>query len=440
VEVFVVGTSHSIAPVAVRERLHVNLDEIYEAVGRLMGPPGLLEEAVPLATCGRLELYGVSQDPERASRLLLRLLSRRVGVATSDVRGRFYTLRGAMATRHLLRVAAGLDSVVHGEEQILGQVREASRHRLSTDTKGRILHRLFDVSLATGKRVRHETNIGRGAASLASAALGTVKREMGPLSSASALVLGAGETGALVARLLSKAGVGRLVIANRTLETAREVATSVGGEGVGLEGLVGLMADADLIVGAVTAEDVLVTPETMSAMGERAAAKPRYFLDLAHPRNFDPALADVAGVTLVDLEQVFQRVEEARSARAEQVPQAEAIVNEQTELFEHWLRSRQSVPVLRAIREQVLDLAREEAERFGQGRSAEEREQLFRFARSLARTLLHAPTVALRAADPESPEGRLLLEQTPTLFGVGTESAERERPGRTYRVIGASAP
>jgi glutamyl-tRNA reductase len=147
------------------------------------------------------------------------------------------------------------------------------------------------------------------------------------------------------------------------------------------------------------------------------------FLDLAHPRNFDPGLADVPDVRLFDLDHVFERVDAARAARAAQVPRAEAIVREQAEVYGRWLRSRRSVEVLKAVREQVLALARTEAERFGQGRSDEEKEQMRLLARSLARTLLHQPTLALRDADPESPEGRFMLEAAPALFGVDPDAS-----------------
>ncbi len=423
-ELFVVGTSQSVAPTRVRERMHVDLDEVYATLGTLLTERGVLEEAIPLATCGRLELYCVSDQPERALKLLVRLLARRTGVSSDELRSHIYALRGGTAVRHLFRVASGLDSVVHGEAQILGQVREAAHHPLAMTSKGPILHRMFEMALQTGKKVRTQTDIGRGAASLASASLKMVEREMGSLSQVRALVIGAGETGALMARLLQKSGVGSLVVANRTLETAHEVATPLGGRGAGLDDLPGLLAEADLVVGAVTAGEWLVTAGMMRALVASRGHRKVRFLDLAHPRNFDPALAEIDGVTLLDLDHVFRRVEEARAARAAQVPRAEQIVGEQAELFARWLRSRKSVDVLKAVRRQVLDLARAEAERFGQGRTEDEKEQMRLLARSLARTILHTPTVALREADPESPEGRFLLEAAPALFGVDVDSAD----------------
>jgi glutamyl-tRNA reductase len=417
-ELFVVGTSQSVAPTRVRERMHVDLDEVYAALGSLLTERGILEEAIPLATCGRLELYCVSEEPDRALKVLVRLLARRTGVRSDELRPHIYALRGTTAVRHLFRVASGLDSVVHGEAQILGQVREAAHHPLAMTSKGPVLHRMFEMGLQTGKKVRTQTDIGRGAASLASASLKMVEREMGPLGEARALVIGAGETGALRARLLQKAGVGSLVVANRTTDTAHQVARPLGGTGAGLDRLPELLAEADLVVGAVTAGEWLVTTDMMRELVTSRGRRELRFLDLAHPRNFDPALAEIDGVTLLDLDHVFRRVEEARAARAAQVPRAEQIVREQAERFAQWLRSRRGVDVLKAVRRQVLELARAEAERFGQGRSEEEREQMRLLARSLARTILHTPTVALREADPESPEGRFLLETAPALFGV----------------------
>ncbi len=428
-ELFVLGTSQSVAPAAVRERLHLDLQEVSEALVHLLTEQGVLAEAVPLSTCARLELYGVATDADRALRVLTRLMARRTGVSSAEIREHSYTLRGDVAVRHLFRVAAGLDSVVHGEAQILGQVREAAHHPLSVHGKGAVLHRLFESALSTGKKVRTDTEIGRGAASLASAALSMIQRDMGSLATASALVLGAGETGALMARLLRKAGIGRLVVANRTEETARDVASGLGAEARSLSDLPALLADADLVIGAVTGTEPLVTPEVLAAAGPRVGRERQYFLDLAHPRSIDRAVAEVPGARLIDLQAVFDRVETARNARAAQVPQAERIVHAHAEAFMRWLRTRENVKVLRAVRSQVLDLARDEAARFARGRSEDEREAMIRFARTLARTLLHQPTITLRDADPSSAEGRALLESAGRLFGVLADEADEEVAG-----------
>jgi glutamyl-tRNA reductase len=176
------------------------------------------------------------------------------------------------------------------------------------------------------------------------------------------------------------------------------------------------------VVGAVAGGELVVTPEMLGRLA--SSGTPRYLLDLAHPRNFDPSLSDVPGVRLIDLEDVFEQVEAARDARAAQIPEAERIVRQQADEFVRWQRSRESVRMLKAVRDQVLDVARAEAERFARGRTLEEREEVARFARTLARTLLHSPTVALRRADSSSPEGRALLENAGVLFGVRTDGSD----------------
>lgn len=416
-EIFVLGTSHTVACASMRERLFIEREELYETLEDLIRR-GALSEAVPLVTCGRLELYGASDDVENALLQLRGVLADRTGVSPEEIEAHSFEYRNHEAAQHLFRVAAGLDSVVHGEAQILGQVREALEHPSTRRTAGTLLLRLFQNALAAGKRVRTETGIGRGAVSLAGAALTLLQRDTGSLQSRTALVLGTGETGALVARLLSKAGVARLVVANRTPERAQALAAELGATAATLDDLSTLIADADVIVGAVAERDDLVYPDLVADAFADAEPRKRWFLDLAHPRNFHPELALLTGVRLIDLEQVFAGVEAAREARAAQMPRAEAMVTADAEEYMKWLRSRESVAVLRAVREQVLEMARVEAERAGRGRSEAEREDLHRLARSLARAVLHHPTRALRGADPTQASGRRLIETATSLFGV----------------------
>jgi glutamyl-tRNA reductase len=419
---FVLGTSQCLTSAAERERLHVDLVDAYRTLDRLRNTYGVLDEALPIVTCGRIEVYCVAPDVPRAVDLIRALVSRVSGVARGELETCSYVLEGHDAVRHLLRVASGLDSVIHGEAQILGQVREALNHPSSARTAGPLLHRLFERAIATGKRVRTETEIGRGAASVASAALSLLKERGGSLESASVLVLGAGDTGALVARLVSKEAPGRLVIANRTLERAQHVAEALGAEAVGLTDLDGRLEEADVVVGALSSSQNFLSAADLERL---EPGRGRVFIDLAHPRNFAPDLEGVDGVTLLDLQRVFDEVASARAARAAQVPQAEAIVVEEASNFRKWLKSRDSVSVLRALRDQVLDMAEAEASRQARGCSHAERERMQQFARSLARSILHPPTVALRGADASSREGRFLLESAAVLFGLDDSTRSR---------------
>jgi glutamyl-tRNA reductase len=416
-EIFVLGTSTSVAPPGVRERLHVDVDEVYRGLDGLIARSDLLREAIPLSTCGRLEVYGVSPRPARAIRVLQDMVAARTATPAAELVRHTYVRHGDEAARHLFRVASGLDSVVFGEAQILGQVQAAMENHATAKVAGTLLTRLFQQALAAGKRVRAETEIGRGSASVVGAALRLLRAEMGSLEARTAVVVGSGETGALIARLLRKEGLARLLVVNRTLERAADLAAILGGEAYALDELPRLLATADVVVGAAGHAGDLVTGAMLAPIA-KAHPRIRFLLDLAHPRNFSPDVAAIDTVHLLDLPQIFERVAAAREARAAQVPRAQAIVDEEVERFTTWRRSREAASVLRGIREQVMAIAESEANRRSRGLDAHEREDLQRFARSLARTLLHAPTVAIRDADPTSTEGQWLLRSASSLFGV----------------------
>jgi glutamyl-tRNA reductase len=426
VELFLVGTSHSVASSSVRERMHVDVEEMYATLELLRDSRNLLDEALPLVTCGRLELYGVAPDAARAVRVLGHLMARRTGIPSDDLERHAYVRRDSDAVRHLFRVASGLDSVVHGEAQILGQVRDAAHHSRARRTAGPVLGRLFQHALRTGKRVRSETGIGRGAASLASAAVGMIQRQVGDLGAMSALVIGAGETGALMARLLVKSGIGHLTVANRTLSKARAVADDLGCIARDLTSIEAALSGTDLVVGASGAPDPLVTLEMMRALP--AEARPKCFVDLAHPRTFAPELAELPGIVLMDLDHVFRGVAAAREARLEHLPRAQLLVEEEARAYETWYRSRESAAVVKAVRRHVLERALTEADRHAGRASDGRRDEMRRLARSVARALLHQPTVALRDADPASERGRALLRHASELFGVA-EPFDDERIG-----------
>jgi glutamyl-tRNA reductase len=426
VQLFLVGTSHSVASTSVRERMHVDIEEMYATLEPLRDARDLLAEALPLVTCGRLELYGVAPDSSRAVRVLGHLMARRTGIPRGDLERHAYVRRDSDVVHHLFRVASGLDSVVHGEAQVLGQVRDAAHHPRARRTAGPVLGRLFQHALRTGKRVRSETEIGRGAASLASAAVGMIQRQVGDLGATSALVIGAGDTGALMARLLVKAGIGRLTVANRTLSKARAVADDLGGFATDLTSIDAALSRVDLVVGASGAPEHLVTLEMIRA--RPAEARPRCIVDLAHPRTFAPEIARLSGIVLMDLDHVSRRVDAAREARLEHLPRAQLLVEEEARAYETWYRSRESAAVVEAVRRHVLERALTEADRYAGRASDGQREQMRRLARSVARALLHQPTVALRDADPASERGRALLRHASELFGVA-EPLDDERIG-----------
>jgi len=417
-EIFVLGTSHAVASAALREEMHLRSSRVQRALAAMTGSTGKLQESFFLSTCARYEVYGVTDDPERAGKILRRLIARETGLSVAHLEAHTYLYRCDEAVNHALRVASGLESAVQGEAQILGQVRDRLAEPEARETMGPTLQRLFQAAMTTGKRVRSETEIGRGAASLAGAAIQLLQQGLGRLEGHSVLIIGAGETGVLIARLLRKVGVSRFIVANRSPEPAMDLARSLGGTAVGLGDVASALTEVDMVVGAAAAPRRLVDLQLLASIAQRGDSVPRIFLDLAHPRNFDPDVATHPGVEWMDLQTVHDRVKAARNARSEQVPLAEAIVDEERQEFSSWLRSRKAVPIMKAVRQQVLEMASREAERHSKGLDEGQKEALQTFARSLARTLLHHPTRALREVDPSTDDGRVLLDNAGTLFGV----------------------
>jgi glutamyl-tRNA reductase len=415
-DLFLLGTSHVVASAPIRERMHIEASRVREGLERLTGPERPFAEVVLLSTCARYEVYGVASDPDRAVKLLRRLILRETHVGSDHLAAHSYVKTGADAAKHLMRVASGLESAIQGEAQILGQVKDTLGSDPPPPTLGPVLQRLLQSAISTGKRVRSETEIGQGAASLAGAAIQLLESRKGTLSGRSVLVIGAGETGALVTRLLRKTGVGRIMVANRSFEAARDLARCIEGEAFALSDVPELLSRADVVIGAVASPHRMVNADILSKTMERADASPPVFLDLAHPRNFDPDIQEVPGVELIDLQVVHDRVKAVQEARSAQVPLAEAIVEEELETFRTWVRARGAVPVVTAVRRQVLDLAAREAERFSRGLDEAQQDAVQEFARSFARSLLHRPTVALREVDTSTPQGRFFLDQVEVMF------------------------
>lgn len=384
---------------------------------RLTGEGALLKESLRLSTCARSEIYGVGPQPGVARRTVTRFLSRHSGVSEQVIDAHSYFATGPACVAHLFRTAAGLNSAVQGEAQILGQVRQALGGSSDHGTTGPWLQRLFQDAVVAGRRVRSETELGRGCSSIVGAAVHLMRNADLNLERARVCVLGAGETGLLMAETLVKQGVENVLVLNRTEERARSVAEDLGVESGHLSDLPKYLGSVDVVVGALASPKYVVTASHLDDLRQRRRG-PTLLVDLSHPRSLDPSLRDLPGVTLLDLEHIQGWAMESGARREREVPRAEAIVEEEVRRHEAWLRARENVPVVRAVRQRVLSLTQRYVARHSRGASPEERERLEHFGRSLARALLHDPTIALRSADLDSPEGRALVEAATTLFGV----------------------
>ena len=412
----VFGVNHRTAPLDVRERFTHGAHEVPQALARVMaaGASG----GVLLSTCNRTEFYLIADD-EPALDVVWSLLGERLQtVPPGGAREYGYVERDRDAVRHLYRVSSGLDSMILGESQIQGQVRDA--WEVSRAQAGPVLHRLFQTALHVGSRVRTETSLGMGTASAASAGVAVAGKIFGELAGRTALILGAGDMAELAAKCLSDEGVQVTLVANRTQERARAIAERVGGRAITLEESWPHFATVDIALCSTAAPHAVVTWERVGAVIGGRRGKPLCILDLAVPRDVDPAIAQLENVFLYDVDDLQTVAAQATARRRDEVPAAERIVEEETDLFWSWYGGLGVVPTIKELRAR-MDAVRaaelERALRHFAHLSPDDRAQLEQFSQALLNKFLHQPTIALKDAAEEG-RGYGLLEALRRLFGM----------------------
>jgi glutamyl-tRNA reductase len=412
VQVLLVGTNHRHAPIGVREELAARAhgDMLVSAV---MQEPAVAE-AVGLSTCNRCELYMVGEDVGELREAAVRHLAGYAGGRVESLEPLLYVKEGADAAEHLFSVAAGLDSMVPGEAQILSQLRGAYMRALEGGSTGAVSNRLFHEAIEAGKRVRHETAFGSSNASVASVAAELVREKLGALGDVPVLVVGAGKVAELVVTNLVARGADRIVVANRSPERAAELAARFDGASVSLEQLPEAIADAGVVICSTLSERPLITPALV------AGGRSRVFVDLAMPRDVDPAVGELTGQTLVNVDDLEQTVRQNIEVRQGEADQARSIVAEQVAEFRGWLAALEVVPAimsLRALAEQIRTAELERNDGRWEGMTEHDRERLDQLTRSMLNKLLHRPTVRLKemAADGD-PNGH--AEAVSELFGL----------------------
>ncbi|MFW6083823.1 MAG: glutamyl-tRNA reductase [Gemmatimonadota bacterium] len=413
----VFGTSHAVAPARLRDGLYMDDESVVRFLGRLLERPEI-EEAALLHTCTRIEVYALASDVDAAETVVCDYLAEGDHVRRDEIERHSYALTEGGAARHLLRVAAGLDSIVLGEPQILGQVRDAARLAADVDAAGPILRRLFAAGVRAGKRARAETRLARGPTSLAAAGVRLALDASNDFPAETVLVIGAGETARLTARHLAKRQPGRLVIANRSAEPARRLAGELGGAAVSLDDVPGLLREATVIIAATTSPEPIVGAEDLaSAMGSRPD-RPLVIVDLGRPRNVASPDEPIAALSLHDLDGLAETVRRNRDRQLEEIPAVEAIVDEELGRFLTWKRGRGAVPHLRALRRHFFETGRREVESHVAGCDEDQRAALEAFTRRLIATLLHEPTVRIKQTDLDTAEGVARLEAVESLFDL----------------------
>ncbi|HSD80441.1 MAG TPA: glutamyl-tRNA reductase [Solirubrobacteraceae bacterium] len=431
-ELLALGISHKTAPVALRERLAIGNREAGRLLGELVARDEVAE-AVAISTCNRTEIYLAVSDPVHAEAELLGRLARRAAIRPTELAPVVYSPRNCDAARQLFRVTGGLESMIVGEAEVQGQVRRAYEAALAAGTTGPLLNRLFRAALMTGKRVRSETAIGASRVSVSTVAVDLARDVVGDLEHRHVVIVGAGETAELTARALAEQGVATIFVANRRAHRALALADRFGGSVVALDELPGLLERADIVVTSTASPHAIIGAEELEVVMRVRGERPLMLVDIAVPRDVEPACGDLPGVhryDIDDLQAVVARNIEVREGERER---AEAIVESELRRFAAWLAQRDVAPTLQALREHGAAIVdRVLAENAARWESASPRDvaRVEAVARSVMQRLLHEPTIRLKALEEAGDHGRQQVVRE--LFGLeeGTsaETAETAEP------------
>jgi glutamyl-tRNA reductase len=413
VRLVLVGISHHRAPVALRERVALNAPAAAQAASELAGRTA---EAVCLSTCNRTELYAASADGDAAEREALRTLT---DIGGEEIAAALYRLRDEAAALHLFRVAAGLDSLVPGEGEILGQV----RHAYEQGQVGAFLDRLFRQALHAGRKVRAQTAIGESPSSISSAAAALAQQVFGDLHGRTMLLIGAGKVSELAARNLRSRGATIAFVANRTVGRAEELARRVGSEARPLEEIEAALGQADVVVSSTSAPGFVLSREQVARTLARRKGRPLLLVDLAVPRDLDPAIHDLPGCYLYDIDDLEAVVTETLAGRRREADAAEEIVAAEADRFRAWQASLDVVPAIASLRARAEEIRAGELEKVEsrlERLSEAERRAIESMTAQIVNKLLHLPTIRMKQAATAA-DGVVYAETVRHLFGLEDE-------------------
>ena len=417
-ELLAVGASHKTASLALRERLALTDGAAEALLGELVATPAI-QECVALSTCNRTELYLVVGDPVEGESAVLATLARRAGIRPTELVEGMYSLRNCDAARHLYRVTSGLESMVVGESEVQGQVKRAYELALGARTTGPMTNKLFRAALATGKRVRTETAVSVGHASVASVAVDAARAALGDLAERHVLIVGAGETAELTAQALAAQGVTTMFVANRRRERAIALAQRFGGASGSFDAVPGELERADIVIASTSSPHHLIGAEELGLVMEARRRRPLLLIDLAVPRDIHPDCAALPGVTLLDIDGLQKQVKSHLTVRRAEARRAEGIVEEEIQSFAGWLGALEVTPVLAALRargDAVVEGLLAENESRWESLTERDRNRVEMLARAAVNRLLHEPTVRVKALDADQRHARLQLLRY--LFGL----------------------
>jgi glutamyl-tRNA reductase len=414
VELWLVGLNHETAPVELRERLAIPEDLVAEQ-GRKLVESGLVREATVLATCNRVEVVAVAdRGASDVAAGLTAALARQSGLTPQAIAEHRYVHRGKLALRHLFRVTASLDSMMVGESQILGQVKEQFRLAVEAGAAAKLLRRCFERSFTVAKRVRSETGVAAKSVSISSAAVELARRIFDGLEDKTAMLIGAGKMAELAARHLLGQGIASVIVTNRSFDRAVDLARTFGGTPVPFDRFLQYLHLADVVLGSVAATGYMIGPSQLNEVMRARRRRPMFFIDLGVPRNFDPAINDLENVYLYNIDDLANVADDHRVERQREAVRAESIVDEEVERFWPRLAGQDLTPTIVALREKFHGIGRGELERAMRAlKSLEpaERAALEAMTQAIVNKILHLPLAALKEL-ATSEDGGAALEAT----------------------------
>ncbi|CUS36623.1 Glutamyl-tRNA reductase [Candidatus Nitrospira nitrosa] len=416
----VVGLSHKTAPVEIRERLAVPESRLGEALIRLCSYPGV-KEGILLSTCNRVEVYSVVDDIDTGyGRIQEFLADTHLSLSSEQLTPHLYWHTGDRAIAHLFRVASSLDSMIIGESQILGQLKDAFEVALAHKTTGVIMNKVVKKAISVAKRVRTETKIAEMAVSVSYAAVELAKKIFSNLHEKTVLLVGAGEMAKLAAKHLIANGVGHVRITTRTPQHAVDLAEMFGGTAVPFDQFKDDMASADIVLVSTGAAHYLIGAEDVHRAVQERMNRPMFLIDISVPRNIDPAVRHVDNAFLFDIDDLKHRVEQNRAERVQEAEKAERMVIEEVTMILDWMKSLEVTPTIVALRNRVEDIKRAEVEKV-LGRlghlSAQDRELVEGLASSIVNKLIHRTMVTLKS-EVNSSSGPAFVEAARQFYAL----------------------
>ena len=399
---FVVGLNHDTAPLYVREKIALTRDELIVSLGKLKESIG---DLVILSTCNRTEFYFLSSDMKMHRDAIMEFLVIRSGTNIEDLAGFTYLYKQKDAVNHLFRVISGIDSLIIGESQILGQIREAYSIAVEQNTANGTMSKIFHQALRVGKRARKETGIGEHSVSVSSSAVSIAKDILGSLSDKRVAVLGAGEAGRLVARSFRDHNVKELLIFNRTFDRAVELADEISGEAYPWDCLEECISQVDAVVTSTDSKDILIDKEILTKSSLESSNTPLVIIDIAVPRDVDPAVAEISNVSLFNMDDIQMVANENFEHRKNEIGKVESIIGQEISRFESWWDSLEISPSITLLRNQMDEIRLKEFSKLTKAMkhlSNDDMSTIEIFSKALTNKFLHRPITSIKKNPEQS--------------------------------------